>query len=144
MTEDGRDHFVQEIFIRENTAWIHFVGETGIFELDCEYGISHYIGDWTMETEADADIRQTAGGYAIAGCIIALLEILRKKSPRNPEEICLSMSGKTTPILEKNGIILRFTPQHLKFIKDRKFIPAEQAVKTVCRTSAEVVAEILE
>ena len=144
MTEDGKDHFVQEIFIRENTAWIHFVGERGIFELDCEYGISHYIGAWTMETEADADIRQTAGGYAIAGCITALLEILRKKSPRNPEEICLSMSGKTTPILEKDGIILRFTPQHLKFIRDKRFIPAEQAVKTVCRTSAEVVAEILE
>ena len=144
MIEADKEHFVQEIFIQDNMAWIHFVGEKGLFELDCEYGISHYINEWEVEAADSADVRQTAGGYAIAGSVTGLLEILRKKSARNPEEISSVMAGKAAPILEKNGIVMRFTPQHIKFIRDRKFITLSQAAEAECSVLSEVVAEVLE
>ena len=144
MIEDDKEHFVQEIFIQDNTAWVHFVGEKGLFEVDCEYGLSHYISEWEVEAMDSADVRQTAGGYAIAGSVIGLLEILRKKSSRNPDEISCGMMGKESPILEKNGIIMRFTPQHIKFIRDRKFITLSQAAEAECSILSEVIAEVLD
>ncbi len=144
MVENGKEYYVQNIFLKENTAWIQLIGENALFELDCKYGICnfHYF-DGEIEAASTADVRQAAGGYAICACVTGLLEIQRKRSARNPKELCSMLNEKSTMVLQKDGITPRFTPEYLKFIYDKKFISVEEAAKMTCAHVMELVAEVV-
>ena len=132
---------VSEIFIEDNTAWVHLEGDSGIMEIDCAYGICHYIPSWSMEAEDTVSVKRSDGTMALGRCIAALLRIYIDKDLQDPDIMEERVSAAEAPILDHYGIQLRFAKRQLKLVKNKKFLTLFQAAEAVRRASGDVIVD---
>ena len=132
---------ISEIFIEDNIAWVHIEGDSGITEIDCAYGICHYIPSWSMEAEDTIKVDRSNGTKALGVCIAALLRIYIDKDLQEPDIMEERVSLEQGPILEHYGIQLRFANRQLKLIKNKKFLTLLQAVESLRRASGDVIVD---
>ncbi|MCR5772673.1 MAG: right-handed parallel beta-helix repeat-containing protein [Butyrivibrio sp.] len=135
---------VSEIFIEDNTAWVHLEGDSGITEIDCAYGICHYIPSWSMEAEDTVSVQRSDGTMALGRCIAALLRIYIDKDLQDPDIMEERVSAAEGPVLNHYGIQLRFAKRQLKLVKNKKFLTLMQAAEAVRRASGDVIVDELQ
>lgn len=132
---------VSEIFIEDNIAWVHLEGDSGITEIDCAYGICHYIPSWSMEAEDTVSVQRSDGTMALGRCIAALLRIYIDKDLQDPDIMEERVSMQEGPVLNHYGIQLRFANRQLKLVRNKKFLSLVQAAEAVRRASGDVIVE---
>lgn len=132
---------VSEIFIEDNIAWVHLEGDNGITEIDCAYGICHYIPSWSMEAEDTVRVQRSDGTMALGRCIAALLRIYIDKDLQDPDIMEERVSMQEGPVLDHYGIQLRFANRQLKLVRNKKFLSLVQAAEAVRRASGDVIVE---
>jgi hypothetical protein len=132
---------VAEIFIEDNIAWVHLEGDSGITEIDCAYGICHYIPSWSMEAEDTVSVKRSDGTMALGRCIAALLRIYIDKDLQDPDIMEERVSAQEGPVLSHYGIQLRFAKRQLKLVRNKKFLTLLQAAEAVRRASGDVIVE---
>ena len=137
--EQVRD--VSEIFIEDNIAWVHLEGDSGITEIDCAYGICHYIPSWSMEAEDTVSASRSDGTMALGRCIAALLRIYIDKDLQDPGIMEERVSAQEGPVLSHYGIQLRFAKRQLKLVRNKKFLTLLQAAEALRRASGDVIVE---
>ena len=132
---------VAEIFIEDNIAWVHLEGDSGITEIDCAYGICHYIPSWSMEAEDTVSVQRSDGTMALGRCIAALLRIYIDKDLQDPDIMEERVSMQEGPVLNHYGIQLRFAKRQLKLVRNKKFLTLLQATEALRRASGDVIVD---
>ena len=69
--------------------------------------------------------------------------ILARSMVQDPETVCRRIRDKVNETMQPAGIEMRFTPEMLKFIRNKKFITLEEVVDTVASPDQDVMAEII-
>ncbi|WP_081668549.1 right-handed parallel beta-helix repeat-containing protein [Butyrivibrio sp. MC2013] len=138
-----RTRRVSEIFIKNNIVWVHLENDSGLTEIDCEYGIGHFVPSWSMEADNTIRATKSDGSMALGRTIAALLRIYIDSDLQNPETIERQILGSEGDILSRYGIELRFRGRQLRLIRDKKFITIEEAAEVLSRASGDVITEEL-
>ena len=136
-----KSRLVKEIFIEDNTVWMHLQNDRGIMEIDCVYGISHYVPFWSMEAEDTRKATRSEGSMALARCLAALLRAHIDGDLQNPEVAEQQVARAQEETMRRYGISLRFSNRQLRFVKERRFLSLQQAAELLSRASGNVIAE---
>jgi hypothetical protein len=134
---------VEELFIENNTVWIHLQNDPGVTEIDCAYGIGHYIPSWSMEAEDTMRVGRSEGSMSLGRCIAALLRVHIDRDLQDHGMFEKRVSRKDAPVLKHYGIELRLGGRQMKLIKDRRFITLEEAAVFLSRASGNVIVDEL-
>ncbi|MCR5674452.1 MAG: right-handed parallel beta-helix repeat-containing protein [Lachnospiraceae bacterium] len=140
----GSSFTVKEVYVRGSEVWMTSLEETGeAVHLDCEYGYCKRVKYAELHAPFSIDVSEDRNLLGIVNTLATLYRIFTKSMVQDPLVVCERIRDKANETLEVAGITMRFTPQMLKFIKDRRFITLEEVIDTVAAHDGEVVAEIV-
>ena len=135
---------VREVYIRGNEVWMTDAGGAPAIGLDCEYGVCKRIDAPELHAPYVIDVTEDKNLSGIVHTLATMYRILSKNMVQDPETVCAKIRDRANSTLNEAGITMRFTPQLLKFIKDKRFITLEEVVDLVSLPEQEVVGEIVE
>ena len=143
---EGEAFTVAEIYIRGNEVWMRCSEDDSVIGLDCEYGFFNRMEKDSVILKAPfvIDVTQNRNLMGVVNTLATMFRILSRSMVQDPQEVCARIKDKANENLELRGITMRFTPQHLKFIKNKKFISLEEVVDMISGDDGEIVAEIVE
>ncbi len=143
---EGEAFTIAEIYIRGNEVWMRCREDDSVIGLDCEYGFFHRMEKDSVILKAPfvIDVTQDRNLMGVVNTLATMFRILSRSMIQDPQEVCSRIKDKANENLELRGITMRFTPQHLKFIKNKKFISLEEVIDMISGNDGEIVAEIVE
>ena len=142
---EGEAFTVAEVYLRGNEAWIRCREDESVIGLDCEYGFYHHMAKESVVLKAPfvIDVTDDKNLMGIVNTLATMFRILSRSMVQDPQEVCARIRDRANVNLEPKGITMRFTPQHLKFIQNKRFISLEEVVDIISGPGCEVVAEIV-
>ncbi|MCR5178890.1 MAG: sugar phosphate isomerase/epimerase [Lachnospiraceae bacterium] len=142
---EGEAFTVAEVYLRGNEAWIRCREDESVIGLDCEYGFYHHMAKESVVLKAPfvIDVTDDKNLMGIVNTLATMFRILSRSMVQDPQEVCARIRDRANVNLEPKGITMRFTPQHLKFIQNKRFISLEEVVDIISGPGGEVVAEIV-
>ena len=134
---------LSDIFVRGDVCWLRGMQGNRLIEVDCAYGIYRVYDRWEMRTMEALDVQLDVNMEGMAQTIGTLVCILNRSMVHDADEACRSISERVNEALEPRGIVMRFTPRYLKFIRDKKFISLEDVLYRINRVPLTIVTEVL-
>lgn len=143
--QGGSSYTVKEMYIRGNEVWMTSEENPGeAIHLDCEYGYFKRIEDLKIRTAFAVDVSEDRNLLGIVNTVATMYRILSRSMVQDPQAVCERIRDKANEALMLAGITMRFTPQLLKFIRNRRFITLEEVIDTIAEHEEELVAEVVD
>ena len=140
----GVSFTVREVYIRGNEVWIRSVeNPTELVHMDCAYGIFKRHAVSRIRAPFSLDVTEDRNLMGLVNMLATQYRILARSMVQDPETVCRRIRDKVNETMQPAGIEMRFTPEMLKFIRNKKFITLEEVVDTVASPDQDVMAEII-
>ena len=141
---EGESFTVKEIYVRGNEVWIISAEHPEeAVQLDCGYGFFKHLSQPILQAPFSVDVSYDRNLQGIVNTLATMYRLLTRSMVQDPQVVCGKIRDKANETLEAVGITMRFTPQLLKFIRNRKFITLEEVIDTIAAGDREVVAEVV-